>query len=316
MSTEYSQGFRYNFQGMSPLTKILFTCLIVFLLMFLSSVFSAVLAIPIFGYTLTDILEAISYPDQDNLPVIRYFQIVQSVFAFIIPAVFVAWLFSSDTFGYLKADIKPYLRTILLVLGSIVTTIPLLNVLTSFNAQLNLPDWLNNVEQEIVALEESASRLTKLFLEGDNYRDLTVNLIMIAILPALGEEFLFRGIFQRLFSEWTRSMHWGVLLGAFIFSFFHFQFFGFLPRLILGIYFGYLFVWSGTIWVPVTAHFINNGLAVIYYHFSSEEMGETLLDRIGTDGDNTYILIISTVVSLVFIYATFRFENTRRSSIR
>ncbi|MBN2482343.1 MAG: CPBP family intramembrane metalloprotease [Bacteroidales bacterium] len=316
MTTEYTQGFRQSFHGMSPMAKILLVCLIVFLLMFISSVLSAVLAIPIFGLTLTGILEAISNPGQENLAVIKYFQIVQSVFVFIVPAIFVAWLFSRDTFSYIKANIKPYMLTVLMVLGSIILAIPILNVLTVFNSQLDLPDWLGNVEKEIIALEESACRLTKLFLDGDKFKDLALNLIMIAILPAVGEEFLFRGVFQRLFSEWTRSHHWGVLLGAFIFSFFHFQFFGFLPRFILGIYFGYLFVWSGTIWVPVAGHFINNGLAVIYYHFSSEEMGETMLDRIGTSGESPYILIISSILATALIYATFRFEKAKKSSDR
>ena len=74
----------------------------------------------------------------------------------------------------------------------------------------------------------------------------------------------------------------GIRITAFLFSFIHFQFYGFFPRFLLGLYFGYLLVWSGSIWVPVTAHFINNGLAVFYYHFAADPMGETSLDKIGT----------------------------------
>ena len=86
---------------------------------------------------------------------------------------------------------------------------------------------------------------------------------MIAILPAIGEEFLFRGVLQKLFCRLFKSDHLAIWLTAFIFSFFHFQFFGFVPRLILGLIFGYLFYWSGTLWLPVVAHFINNAVPTI-----------------------------------------------------
>lgn len=312
----YAQGFRQDLQNMSPVAKILLVCLIVFLFMFISSILSAILAIPIFGCSFADILDSISNPDHENLSLVKYFQIIQSIFVFIIPAIAAAWLFSSNTFRYLGTRGKLPLMTIVLVMCSILVAIPVLNLLTIWNARLDLPYWLQSVERKIIALEESANQLTQLFLDGHNYKDLVVNLIMIAILPAIGEEFLFRGVFQRLFTEWTRNQHWGVILGAFIFSFFHFQFYGFVPRFLLGVYFGYLLVWSGTIWLPVVAHFINNGLAVIYYHFSSGQLGETMLDQIGTETENYYMLLISAVFTVLLIYATYRYVKVRNESGR
>lgn len=307
----YTQGFRQVFQNMSPVAKILLVCIMVFLFMFLSFILSVILAIPIFGCSFTDILESISNPDHENLPLVKYFQIIQSIFVFVIPAITAAWLFSSNTFRYLKTSGKFSPITIVLVMCSIVMAIPVLNLLTMWNARLDLPDWLQSVERQIIALEESANQLTQLFLDGNNYKDLVVNLIMIAILPAIGEEFLFRGVFQRLFSEWTRNQHWGVIMGALIFSFFHFQFYGFVPRFLLGIYFGYLLVWSGTIWLPVIAHFINNGLAVVYYHFSSEHLGKTMLDQVGTETENYYMLIISAIFTALLIYSTYRYAKVK-----
>jgi hypothetical protein len=135
---------------------------------------------------------------------------------------------------------------------------------------------------------------------------------MIAVLPALGEEFLFRGVLQRLFIEWTKNRHFGVWIASFIFSFIHFQFYGFIPRFLLGLYFGYLLVWSSSIWVPVVAHLINNGFAVIYYHFAGGKMGETALDKIGTKTDLS--LFLSVILTIALLVIVFLHEKTRRVS--
>ena len=88
-------------------------------------------------------------------------------------------------------------------------------------------------------------------------------------------------------------------MAAFIFSFIHFQFYGFLPRFLLGLYFGYLLVWSSCIWVPVTGHFINNGVAVLYYHFATEPMGETNMDKLGTSEEYNYALYLSIISTAI-----------------
>lgn len=306
------KGVRMLFYGMSPAVKLLFVCLIILVFLFLSSFVAALAAVPIFGYSVFDLLDAISRPAVNDLAVMRYFQIIQSIFVFVIPSFLAAWLFSGDTFGYLHARSRPAGLGLLLVLCTVVVAIPFLNGITWMNAQLDLPDWLDSLEKRMISLEESAAHLTELFLQSHNYGDLMINLVMIAILPAIGEEFLFRGVFQRLFADWTKNAHLGVMLGAFIFSFFHFQFFGFLPRFLLGVYFGYLYVWSGTIWLPVAGHFINNGLAVAYYHFSTEQMGETLLDNIGTNEQGAFTLVGSIVLTTLLLYATFRLAGMRR----
>jgi hypothetical protein len=179
-----------------------------------------------------------------------------------------------------------------------------------------LPHWMHSWEVKIRALEDSAARLTGLFLIGGDGFTLALNLFMIAVLPALGEEFLFRGVLQKLLTEWTKNKHLGIWIAAFAFSFVHFQFYGFLPRFLLGAYFGYLLAWSSSIWVPITGHFINNGVAVLYYHFSSDPLGETNMDKLGTSREYNYTLylsIISIALLLVFIY---RIEKQRKELIR
>ncbi len=242
---------------------------------------------------------------QKTWPLVKYFQIIQSVFLFLVPALIAAWLYSEHLPQYLQADKKPGALSLLLVMLTLILAIPFLNALALFNSEMVLPQWMHSLEVRIKSMEETAGRLTGLFLTGGNGFTLALNMFMIAVLPALGEEFLFRGVIQRLLTEWTTNKHVGVWMAAFIFSFIHFQFYGFLPRFLLGLYFGYLLVWSSSIWVPVTGHFINNGVAVLYYHFSTKPMGETTMDKLGTSKEYNYVLylsIISTALLLIFTY--------------
>ena len=305
MQNTVSYHFRQGFIRMSPPTKMLLLVFLVFGFLLISSFLGILLAKPIFGMNFSEIYQILGNPDADNLGVVKYFQIIQSVFLFIVPALIAAWLFSEHMPQYLQADKKPDSVTLLLVMLTLIVAIPLLNALALLNSEMVLPQWMHSLEVKIKSMEETAGKLTGLFLTGGNGVTLALNMFMIAVFPALGEEFLFRGVIQRLLSEWTKNKHVGVWIAAFIFSFIHFQFYGFLPRFLLGLYFGYLLVWTSSIWVPVAGHFVNNGVAVLYYHFATKPMGETNMDKLGTSKEFNYVLylsMISTVLLLVFIY--------------
>jgi len=302
-------SFRQVFITMPPVVKILFVILIVFLFLILSSILSLIIAVPVYGVSMAEIMNAITYPGEENLYLVKYFQVIQTVFVFIVPGIFAAWIFSHDTFGYLKAKKGPSIVSVLLVFLLMAVTIPFLNAATELNSMLDLPVWLDKLEKLMLNLEESGAKLTELFIRMDNFRDLAFNLIMIAVLPAIGEEFLFRGVLQNLFTEWTKNKHFGVLLGAFVFSFFHLQFFGFLPRFLLGIYLGYLLVWSGTIWLPVLGHFINNAFIVTYYYFSSGTIGETYLENVGADRETIFMALISLALTMSIFLLIYRHEK-------
>jgi membrane protease YdiL (CAAX protease family) len=305
MQNSISYHFRQGFIRMSPPVKILLLVFLVLGFLLISSILGILLAKPIFRMNMPEIYQVLSNPDVENLGLVKYFQIIQSVFLFLVPAVIAAWLYSENMPQYLMADKKPGALTQLLVMLTLIVAIPFLNWLALLNSEMVLPQWMHSLEVSIKSMEETAGRLTGLFLIGGDGFTLVLNMFMIAVLPALGEEFLFRGVIQRLLTEWTRNKHLGIWIAAFVFSFIHFQFYGFLPRFLLGLYFGYLLVWSSSIWVPVTGHFINNGVAVLYYHFATKPMGETNMDRLGTSKEYNYVLyisIISTAMLLVFIY--------------
>jgi uncharacterized protein len=297
---------------MSSPAKMLLLILIVVVLLLVSSVLAILMAIPLFGLRMSEIYHIISYPDAAGIGVVKFFQVVESVFIFLVPALLAAWLYSNNALNYLKADVKPSGITLFLVLCSLVVAIPMMNLLALYNSEMDLPEWMNSIEIRIRTMEESAGRLTELFLAGERFSDLAVNIVMIAILPALGEELLFRGVLQRLFIEWTKNNHAGIWIAAFLFSFIHFQFYGFLPRFLLGLYFGYLMVWSSSIWVPVAGHFINNGFAVIYYHFADKSIGETAMDKLGTGTDTHYTLYISVFLTAILLGVIFLKEKERK----
>jgi len=87
--------------------------------------------------------------------------------------------------------------------------------------------------------------------------------VIIAIIPAIGEELLFRGLIQNTLAKAFRNPHVAIWLTGFIFGAIHLQFYGLFPRMLLGVLFGYLYHWSGKLTIAMIAHLVNNGLALI-----------------------------------------------------
>jgi membrane protease YdiL (CAAX protease family) len=143
-------------------------------------------------------------------------------------------------------------------------------------------------------LEIESEKILDAFTSTRTIPGLLVNLFMIGIIAAVGEELIFRGLIQRILSAWIRNAHIAILITAFLFSSFHFQFLSFLPRFILGIILGYLMYLGKSIWYPIIAHFVNNTLGVVYYFFYSRGGAEDLWEEIGTSN----YLPVSAVISL------------------
>lgn len=130
-------------------------------------------------------------------------------------------------------------------------------------------------------------------IEVDNVGGLILNLVMIAIIPALGEELLFRGLIQRHLSESFRNIHVAILVTAVIFSLVHLQIYSFLPRFFLGIVLGYLLFIGKSIWYPIIAHFINNAIGVIFYYMAHKDKAGDTLEEIGTSESMPMMALIS-----------------------
>ena len=184
-------------------------------------------------------------------------------------------------------------------------SLPAINWIISVNEMMKLPTALHGMEQWMKDTENEAAQLTGAFLKTNTIGGLGVNLIMIAIIPAIGEEMLFRGILQRLFSEWFRNIHVAILFTAFIFGAVHLQFYGILPRMILGIIFGYLFFWTGSLWLPIFAHFLNNGSAVMVSFLVSRNMVKQEYENFGST-DNVFFIMSSIVLTGLLLFWVYR----------
>jgi hypothetical protein len=127
------------------------------------------------------------------------------------------------------------------------------------------------------------------------------NMVMIAILPAIGEEIMFRGLIQRLLKEWLGNIHIAIFISALLFSAMHMQFYGFLPRMVLGMVFGYLFLWTGSLWIPIFAHFIQNGMVVVVTYLGQRGIIGGDYENFGAS-ESILVILASLVISSVILF--------------
>ena len=133
--------------------------------------------------------------------------------------------------------------------------------------------------------QEEANVLYEKLLVMEGFGDLVFNLILMAVIPALSEEVLFRGGLQQLAQRYMNNVHLAVWVTAITFSLIHFQFLTFIPRVIMGAGLGYIFVWGGSLWMPIIAHAINNGIAILITYLLKNNSGLKELDQIGQSLD-------------------------------
>lgn len=296
-------------QNATPFTKILFSFVIIIGTFLISSFLVAIIAIPVFDFNLHDLAGILENIDESpDIRIIKYFQICLSVGSFIIPAFIIAYFLGGNSMRFLKLDKKPLPISFLNIALIMIFALPLINILAKWNSQIDLPGFLTGLENWMKEKEEMASGLTDAFLVSRSFSQFLINLLMVAIIPAVGEELLFRGVIQRLFIDWTKNIHIGILISAILFSSFHLQFYGFLPRLLMGILFGYLLVWSGSMWLPVIAHFINNGMAVLVYYIYGKEFVEKDVDTLGTGKEGIMLIVISLILVSFLLWYTYRAE--------
>lgn len=239
---------------------------------------------------------------------LKFIQFFNSIGLFVIPPFLYVLYIKEKPLDFLNLKKSVHIRTIIFLALIYVISIPAMEWLITFNSKLDLPDSLIQLEQWMKAAEERAAEVTKAFLVMNGIGDLVINLIIIAIIPAIGEELLFRGILQRQINLWSKNGHLAVWLAAFIFSAIHLQFYGFLPRLILGALFGYFYLWSNNLWVPIIAHFINNASAVMISYYMGTPETDIQLEAMNQNGSEMYVII-----SLVILFLTLkRFRENLR----
>lgn len=197
----------------------------------------------------------------DPVTAIRISQSLVTIGTFLVPALLFAYCYNRQWFDYNAANRSPKQSMINIVLILSVTLLPVVGALSAFNQHI-MPQE-GGVAEFMRDLEEAANHILELVTSQRSSWDLVANMLVFAVLAGVCEEFFFQGALQPLMMNWTKNPHIGILLTALIFSALHFQFYGFIPRFLLGVYLGYLFYWSRSLWLPILAHVLHNALSLM-----------------------------------------------------
>ena len=257
-----------------------------------------------------------------SVSALKWVQFIQTAAIFLLPPLCMAYFWSKQPLKWLRASefqgFKVSGSAILLML----VALPAINLLSYWNQQMSLPAFLEPLEQWMKMSEENANVLTEQFLSVTTFGGLIINLLLMALLPAVAEELTFRGVLQRLFQSSTsqsdttcpegaqpcgatqpdpRGSHLAIWCSAIMFSAIHLQFYGFVPRMLMGALFGYMLVWTGSLWVPILMHFTNNAAAVLLYFVSLRAGWDMeMVDAIGTN-DTLWLGVVSMILTIVGI---------------
>jgi len=273
---------------------------------------SLLVAIPFYQGSITDMMNAftnpVSHPDIKNIMMLV--QGLSMFLAFIVAPYLYSRHFlrlsTKDMFG----NEAPTPKITLLVLMIVIVFMVANSIFIEWNQNVQLPEVFGGFERWAKGIENTAEEITLFLTRFNGISDFLIALFVIAIIPAVGEELVFRGLIQNHIQIITKNIHIAIWVSAFIFSFFHFQFYGFVPRLFLGAMFGYLYVWSGNIIYPMIAHFVNNGftlLMIYFYHTGAIEF-----DIESTESVPLTNVLVSMVVCAVLLYL---FESYFRKKI-
>ncbi len=235
---------------------------------------------------------------------LRSITIFNQLMTFLVPSALVMWM-AYPTRWKNELCLNRSSNAVIILLGVLFlfATFPLAQGVFSINKSLPLPT-------SVVELEEKINLLSKALLVMESPWELVFNIITIAVIPAIGEELLFRGVLQQQFARWLKKPVLALWLAAFIFSAIHGQFLGFLPRLLLGAALGYLLLWTQNLWIPIIAHFFNNAIQILVAYFRTD-----LLESVKLAQEPTIPLFLMVVSSIFVLYLGFMIKKLSRHKL-
>lgn len=271
------------------------------------------LALPFYGGTMEELLNAMQQPNDPALKTPLY--IIQGAATFVglilAPALYLAGRQKSIAtfFNDKKTDALPVIITAFVV----IVFMGVNSVFVEWNANFRFPEFARDFELWAREREDAAAELTKFLTVMSSPAELIISLIVIAVLPGIGEEIVFRGLIQNELYRGTRNIHVAIWVAAFLFSAIHFQFFGFVPRLLLGALFGYLYYWSGNLTLAIIAHFVNNGVSVIAIYFYQK--GAIGYDLETPESAPANLVVISTLLTIGLLYYFYKYFEHRKPAL-
>jgi membrane protease YdiL (CAAX protease family) len=266
--------------------------------------------IAIIGYFLASIISyVLTIKSGLTTPTARIAVMMQDVFALVVPAIVTAVVITRRPAEFLAVKTAPQFKSIIIAILTLIAATPAMNLIIHWNESISLPESMSAFEQELKMLEES-SRLSVQILQGENtVLNLIVSILIIGVAAGFSEELFFRGTLQNLIHTGGYKSHYAIWITAIVFSALHLQFYGFVPRILLGAYFGYVLIWTRSLWVPISVHAFNN-IAYIVAQWVATAKGEptSQFDEIGTGSSWFFVpvSILLAVCGLTILYRDYR----------
>lgn len=266
----------------------------------------------IIGTAIGVIYAFVSGNEVTSLNSLRFIQICSQIFTFAFPPILYAMLVKERPFKSLGFS-KSTILWLILGVAMMYTILPLNSIFTEWNANIKFPESLASFEKLMQDLQENATEIMMRFINVDTIGGLILNLFMIAGLAALGEELLFRSVIQTSLIRICKNAHIGIFIASAIFSLFHMEFYGLLPRLVLGLLMGYMYYYSRSIWIPMAMHFANNGTIVFLYYLNN--IGATNIDVESFGETNVFVLILSIIAMVALFWFTIKLNKKEELKI-
>lgn len=241
----------------SPLHKV-FILLVVFVLAVLMAGIATHAIVHLYGVFAPGVLVA------DSPNGLKLIQTMSAITLFIIPSLIAAWLFCSKPLSFLSLDRGVAFPTMGVAVAALLFVVPFISWTEELNKAVVLPSSIGWLEEWFMDTEANAVAAVELLISGEGWSDVLTSFLVIALVAGVSEEILFRGFLQNGLVRAGFSTHAAIWLTAFLFSAIHLQFYGFLPRMLLGGLMGYLLVWSGSVWLPIVVHSTNNALFLLF----------------------------------------------------
>ena len=240
---------------------------------------------------------------------LRIIQVLNQVVGFMMPAVVYAILVKEKPFNFLGFNKMPAWS--LLGIVAMFTIIPFLGTVTDWNDSIVFPESMRAIEEQMRATQQKSEEIIEMFISQGS---LFSSLLIIAALAAVSEELLFRSVLQKGLMRLFKNVHVAIIVTAFVFSAFHMDFFGFLPRFILGLMLGYMFWMTGSIFPSMLMHFVNNATIVMLHYLNTRGFIDIDVDHFCST-DNVLVIILSLIMTVAIFIICNRFSKRQDSFI-
>ena len=281
-----------------PFMQFLIFLAILFVALIIGNVIGAGIIWVLYGSKTFTAITALNTAAPNFLNALWILQLAGTTLPILITPVFFAYVVIPNPAEYIRSNFTFPWLLLVLIFGIMFISAPLIELLSNINQKMVLPPFLKWMRES----EDNAQKLTNVMLQMNTIWDMIFDLLFVGLLTAIVEEFMFRGCQQTIFEKWTKNTHAAIWITAILFSAFHMEFFGFLPRLFLGVLFGYFVAWSGSIWTSVWAHFINNGTDVVVTYLSQHKKISINPDDQHVFNSKIYMLSFIIILFLFWIY--------------